>query len=156
MSHATTWLMQLLGRHHSAQALSVLNLSRQNPRVILFTLIPQIGLQLDEISTRNGWETYHALGWTDVAGLIEEHATGIVLLDRSRLGGEWKEEFRRLLTIPGRSCVILVEATDFGNFSKDFLTEGGYAVLVAPLIEEQVVHMVQGAWAFWKHCMRTH
>jgi hypothetical protein len=119
--------------------------------IVLMTFSHRVQQELERIAQIQGWVLVCANGYAEILDLARRQDTGVVLVDRSSLGSDWKANVNRLLQPAQRCCVILVDSSAFDRFSEAFLEQGGFGVLTTPLNEPEVVHTIRCVWAIWKH-----
>jgi AmiR/NasT family two-component response regulator len=119
--------------------------------MVLMTFSHRVQQELQRIARIQGWVLVCANRFAEILDLARKHDTGVVLVDRSSLGSDWKDNVSLLLQPAQRCRVILVDSSAFDRFSEAFLEQGGFGVLTTPLNETEVVHTIRCVWAMWKH-----
>lgn len=121
--------------------------------VLAITSSSQYHRTLETIAKSQGWSFLCAGTWAEALRVIKNHEAGVVLLDRGRLGRDWRDALRFLLQPAHRCCVILMTPSTTDLLCREFIREGGYHVVKEPLNESEVIQAVRLAWAFWKTCL---
>ena len=100
---------------------------------------------LREIMESTGWEFRIADGIEDAAAFLGTRAASIVLFDRDLPGVDWRQAVRRLAN--GQCRVILASFVADDYLWEEVIHCGGYDVIAKPFREDEVIHMIQFAWA---------
>ena len=100
---------------------------------------------LSEILRGSGWALSVAENLEDAAALLTAEPACIVLLDRDLPQVDWRQAVRRLAN--GQSRVILASFVADDYLWEEVIHCGGYDVLAKPFREDEVIHMIQFAWA---------
>ncbi len=108
---------------------------------------------LEQAALEQGWILLWAESWAEALRQVQNHRTGVVLLDRELLGTDWRDALQMLLQPAHRCCVILLTTNVKDRFCEEFLQDGGCRVLQTPLQEPAVIEAVHSAWTFWKGCI---
>jgi AmiR/NasT family two-component response regulator len=119
--------------------------------VVLITSSHRVQQEFQRIAKIQGWVLVCANQYAEILDVARQRDTGVVLVDRSSLGSDWKDKVNLLLRPAQRCCLILVDSSAFDRFSEAFLEQGGFGVLTTPLNEPEVVHTIRCVWAIWKH-----
>ena len=137
----------------SQEQLSQAESSVERITVLAITYSKSSHLALERAAIKQGWVLLWAESWGEADGLVEQHETGVVLLDRGLLGADWRDALQLLLQPAHRCCVILLTASERDGFCEEFLEDGGCQVLSLPIQDSALIEAVQSAWTFWKGCI---
>lgn len=92
-----------------------------------------------------GWELRIADDLEDAIGFLGARAASIVLFDRDLPGADWRQAIGKLAS--GRCRVILASFVADDYLWEEVIHCGGYDVIAKPFREDEVIHMIQFAWA---------
>ena len=89
--------------------------------------------------------------------MVASGSASVVILDRAHLLADWRDLLAFLLQPEHQCCIILIDTGQTGHYLRDeFLDEGGYACLLAPLQELEVIRAVHEAAARWHNIQRAY
>ena len=100
---------------------------------------------LREILAGPSWELRLSNDLEDAIAFLDSRAAAIVLFDRDLPGANWRATVRRLASEHSRVILASFVADDY--LWEEVIHCGGYDVLAKPLREDEVIHMIQFAWA---------
>ena len=100
---------------------------------------------LSEILRGSGWALSVAESLEEAAGLLAAEPACIVLLDRDLPEVDWRQAVRRLANDHSRVILASFVADDY--LWEEVIHCGGYDVIAKPFREDEVIHMIQFAWA---------
>ena len=113
--------------------------------VLAMTASDSDAIQLNEILSRSGWELTIAGALEDALTFLGTRPASIVLFDRDFPGVDWRQAIGSLAK--GNCRVILASFVADDYLWEEVIHCGGYDVLAKPFREDEVIHMIQFAWA---------
>ncbi len=115
------------------------------PTLLVMTASTSEAILVNEILLGTGWQLIVADNLEEAAVFVSTQPACIVLLDRDLAGVDWRTAVRRLAN--GHCRVILASFVADDYLWEEVIHCGGYDVLAKPFREDEVIHMIQFAWA---------
>jgi CheY-like chemotaxis protein len=100
---------------------------------------------LQDLAKQHDWEVLFTQSPRDAFSLVSKSYFELILCDCKQHGFPWREVMDRLAQGSPQSCILLVSPVKDDYLWRDVLQHGGYDVLIRPLREVAVLHLVDAA-----------
>ena len=100
---------------------------------------------LERLGEQHNWSLRVADSPREGFRLASQSHFEVILCDRHQPGYPWREVMDRLAKSSPRSCVLLVSPVKEDHLWSDVLEQGGYDILIRPLREGVVLHVIDAA-----------
>jgi DNA-binding NtrC family response regulator len=137
-------LSEWLKKRNNAQSVS----RAKRIRILAVSISLEDILLLEHLGDRYGWELKFTRSPDEAFGLASNSGFDLILCDRNQPGYPWREVMDGLAASSPRSCILLVSPTGDDYLWWDVLHHRGFDVLIRPLREEIVLHVLDTAVRF--------
>ncbi len=112
---------------------------------LLAMIAPGDAALLGEMLRGSTWSLSVVENLEEAAVLLTGEPARIVLLDRDLPGLDWRQAVRKLASAHSRVILASFVADDY--LWEEVIHCGGYDVIAKPFREDELIHLIQFAWA---------
>jgi len=108
-------------------------------------------IRLREIFCKSDVNLHESETWREGTEALERCQPQIVICEATLPDADWREVLCRTSSLSDAPRMIVVSSQADESLWAEVLNLGGYDVLPTPLVEDEVVRVVQLAWQNWRN-----